>query len=158
MKVFDYKGQPRYFITQCTFNKKPLFTDEHLVKWLVDVLKIKSENFGFRIWAYCFMPEYLHLLIEGKCPDSDMKQFISSYKEYTDFHYKQKTEAALWQNYFYNRILRDEEGTINVAEDIFSNPVRKGLIDDYKQYKLLGSFELDVKHCLSLTNKNVIIQ
>ena len=144
VKKFDYRGQPRYLITQCTFNKKPLFEDGHLVRWLVDVLKIKSENFGFRIWAYCFMPEYLYLLIEGKSSDSDMKQFISSYKEYTGFHYKEKTEVVLWQIYFFERLLRNEEDVKSVAKYIFGEPARKGLVEDYRQYKFLGSFELDV--------------
>ncbi len=140
-EAVNYQGCHRYFITQCTFNKKPFFKDKHLVRWLIDVLKIKSENFGFRIWAYCFMPEYMYLLIEGKSSDSDMKQFISSYKEYTGFHYKEKTGILLWQTYFYKRLMRNEEDTLNVAKYIFGNPVRKGLVDDYKKYKFLGSFE-----------------
>ncbi len=144
LKDFNYKGCYRYFITLCTFDKKIIFIDETLVGWLIDVLKDKSTSFGFRIWAYCFMPDHLHLLIEGKSDDSDLKQFVSSYKQYTAFHYKKRYKRELWQINFYDHILRKGEDTINVANYIFNNPVRKGLNDEYRDYKFLGSFEFDV--------------
>ena len=103
LKDFDYKGCYRYFITLCTFNKKPLFNTIPVgqgvgrkvgqgfspaeaslkacptlndgcttVTWLIDILREKSNSFGFKIWAYCFMPDHLHLLIEGKEPDSEV--------------------------------------------------------------------------------------
>jgi putative transposase len=145
LKDFDYKGCYRYFITLCTFDKKTIFIDETLVSWLIDVLKEKSTSFGFRIWAYCFMPDHLHLLIEGKSNESDLKQFVSSYKQYTAFHYKKRYRRELWQINFYDHVLRKEEDTINVANYIFNNPVRKGLSNEYKDYEFLESFELDIK-------------
>jgi putative transposase len=143
LKGFDYKGSYRYFITLCTWDKKPLFTDDALSLSLVDILKEKSTSFGFKIWAWCFMPDHLHLLIEGEGFNSDMKRFISSYKQYTGFYYKKKKGSPLWQINFYEHVLRSEEDTVRVARYIFDNPVRKGLVEDYRQYKLLGSFEID---------------
>ena len=168
LKNFDYKGGYRYFITLCTFNKKPAFEDNILVNpalpfrlrkggvnWLIDVLREKSKSFGFKIWAYCFMPDHLHLLIEGKDSNSDMKQFISSYKQYTSYYHKKQTGlpvplarqtgTPLWQINFYEHVLRNEEDTMNVVYYIFGNPVRKGLVGDYRKYKFLGSFEFDIK-------------
>jgi putative transposase len=112
--------------------------------WLVDALREKSISYGFKVWAYCFMPDHLHLLIEGKDSDSDMRKFISSYKQYTSYYYKKETKVPLWQINFYEHVLRKEEDTLTVAYYIFNNPVRKGLVDDYRQYKFLGSFEFDV--------------
>ena len=148
LRNFDYKGCYLYFITLCTFDKRSTFNTTpdgcHTVNWLIDILSEKSKSFGFKIWAYCFMPDHLHLLIEGKDSDSDMKRFISSYKQYTGYHYKNKTGVSLWQINFYEHVLRKEEETMNVAHYIFGNPVRKGLVNDYRQYKLLGSFEFDI--------------
>ena len=145
LKNYDYSGCNRYFITICTYNKKPIFGDNSLVTWLISSLKEKSESFGFKIWTYCFMPDHLHLLIEGKELDSDMKQFISSYKQHTGFYYKKKTGQSLWQINFYEHVLRKEEDTINIAEYIMNNPVRKGLVDNYSEYNQIGSFEFDIK-------------
>jgi len=143
LKDFDYESCYRYFITLCTSGKKAIFPDDFLVNWLIDLLKEKSIFFRFRVWAYCFMPDHLHLLIEGENLNSDMKRFISSYKQHTAFHYKKKYGQELWQINFYDHILRKEEDTLSVAHYIFNNPVRKGLTVDYKDYKFLGSFEFD---------------
>ncbi len=95
LKCFDYKGCYRYFITLCTFNKQSLFENERLVNWLIQILKEKSKAFGFKIWAYCFMPSHLHLLIEGVYQDYDLKKFISDFKQYTSFYYKQQCKMKL---------------------------------------------------------------
>lgn len=90
------------------------------------------------------MPDHLHLLIEGVDSDSDMKKFISSYKQRTGFYYKKETGLRLWQINYYEHVLRREEETTTVAGYIFANPVRKGIVEDFAQYEFLGSFEFDI--------------
>ena len=144
LKDFGYKGFYRYFVTICTFDKKPIFTDSALVAWLIELLREKSKLFRFKVWAYCFMPDHLHLLIEGEHDDSDMRRFVSAYKQQAGFYYKKKRGSPLWQINYYEHVLRKEEDTKGVARYIFSNPMRKGLVEDFKDYKFLGSFEFDV--------------
>jgi putative transposase len=91
LRDFDYKGCFRYFVTICTHNKEWLFkNDRLLVELLTDILREKSNGFGFKVWAYCFMPDHIHLLIEGKDNNSDMRRFISTYKQSTGFFIKRK--------------------------------------------------------------------
>ena len=97
LKDFEYKGFYRYFVTICTFDKKPIFTDNTLVAWLIELLREKSKLIRFKVWAYCFMPDHLHLLIEGEHDDSDMRRFVSAYKQQAGFYYKKKTGLSLWQ-------------------------------------------------------------
>jgi putative transposase len=145
LRNFDYRGLFRYFVTICAYGKDRVFkNDLLLVSWLTEALREKSTSFGFRVWAYCFMPDHLHLLIEGKDNNSDMRRFLSAYKQSTGFCYKKKTGLRLWQVNDYEQVLRKEEDTTNVARYIFDNPVRKGLVDDFKKYKFLGSFEFDL--------------
>jgi putative transposase len=145
LKGFDYKGFFRYFVTICTYNKEWVFkNDLLLVEWLIDILREKSNAFGFKVWVYCFMPDHLHLLIEGKDNNSDMRRFISSYKQSTGFSYKKKTGQQLWQINYYEHVLRREEDTMNVVRYILNNPVRKELVVDFRKYKSLGSFEFDL--------------
>ena len=147
LKEFDYTGCYRYFITLGTHDKDSTFKNNpQVVEWLIDVLKEKSESHGFRVWAYCFMPDHLHLLIEGKDIHSDMRRFTSSYKQSTGFLFKKKMGVSLWQINYYEHVLRrEEEDTMEVVRYILGNPVRKGLVSDFWEYKFLGSFELDVK-------------
>ena len=39
LKGFEYKGSYQYFVTICTSDKKPLFTDSTLVAWLIELLR-----------------------------------------------------------------------------------------------------------------------
>ncbi len=144
LKCFDYKGCYRYSITLCTYNKQAFFRDEKLANWLIETLKKKSRVFGFKVWAYCFMPNHLHLLIEGENDNSDLMKFISDYKQYTSYYYKEQSKKKLWQTNFYEHILRKEEQTTKVANYIFNNPVRKELVRDFMEYQFLGSFEFDI--------------
>ena len=111
---------------------------------MVSILCEKSALFEFKIWVYCFMPDHLHLLIEGEADHSDMKRFISSYKQHTSFYHKKKTGMKLWQTNFYEHILRKEEDTMAVVRYILENPVRKGLVDNFNNYPFSGSFVFDI--------------
>ncbi len=95
LKHFGYKGFYRYFVTMCTYDKKAIFTNSSVVAYLFDVLRTQSKAYGFKIWAYCFMPDHLHLLIEGEKSDSDMKKFISSYKQQTGYYYEKENRSRL---------------------------------------------------------------
>jgi len=103
------------------------------------------------------MPDHLHLLLEGVSPESDLKKFISSYKQYAGYHYKmdvaqgfspaQRTQLKLWQPSYYDHILRKDEDILDIARYILDNPVRKKLVKRFQDYKFLGSFELDIERC-----------
>jgi putative transposase len=144
LKQFNYMGTYRYFVTLCAYNKESVFNDDSLVLVLLSLLREKAGIFRFGVWAYCFMPDHLHLLVEGFDDDSDFRKFISSFKQYSGFIYKKRCGLRLWQTNYYEHVLRREENTNTVAKYIFNNPVRKGMVEDYKKYALLGSFEFDV--------------
>ncbi|MBE0434046.1 transposase, partial [candidate division WOR-3 bacterium] len=144
LKEFSYKGPHRYFVTLCTYNKENVFYGKYSVSCLLDSLRAKSRTFRFKVWAYCFMPDHLHLLVEGSDDSSNFRKFISSFKQDTGFSYKKRSGLRLWQTNYYEHVLRNEEYTDAVAKYIFNNPVRKGLVEDYRKYALLGSFEFDV--------------
>ncbi|MCX5727197.1 MAG: transposase [Candidatus Saganbacteria bacterium] len=145
LKDFEYKGYYRYFVTICISDKKTIFTNKSVVANVVKFLNDLSRNFNFLVWAYCFMPDHLHLLLEGTSDDSNLKKFISMFKQKTGFWYQQKFGIRLWQINYYEHVLRKEEDIKEVASYIFANPVRKGLVENYKDYPFLGSFEFDVK-------------
>jgi len=87
------------------------------------------------------MPDHLHLLIEGKAENADMKKFVSVFKQRTAFWFNHRYDAKLWQPSYYDRVLRSDEVVSIVARYIFENPVRKGIAVDYLQYPYSGSFE-----------------
>lgn len=123
----------------------PVFTEENIVKESLKLIKNISLNYGFSIWAYCFMPEHLHLLIEGKKEDSNLKKFVPMLKQKTSYMYKKTTGGKLWQENYYEHVLRNDEDVKSVARYILENPVRKKLANDFTNYPFSGSLVFDIK-------------
>ncbi len=48
----------------------------------------------------------------------------------------------VWQRSFFDHALRDEESLEAVARYIVSNPVRAGLVEDWRDYPFVGSMTL----------------
>lgn len=88
------------------------------------------------------MPDHLHLLVEGIDGNSDFKKFISMIKQKSAFWFQTNYKKKLWQDNYYEHVLRKEEATKEIILYIFGNPVRKGTVKQYTDYPFLGSFEL----------------
>jgi putative transposase len=80
------------------------------------------------------------MLVEGD-EGSDLKEFVRLFKSRSSYFYKRLTGAPLWQDSYYDRILRKYEDSRKVAEYIINNPVRRGLVINALQYPYSGSFE-----------------
>jgi putative transposase len=123
----------------CTESRRPIFTDARAVELVLKHFLQQAGEQGFAILAYCFMPDHVHLLIQGLRADSDCKRFISRAKQFSGFYYKQRHKRQLWQRYGYERVVRDDEATIDVARYILANPLRAGLVKDVREYRFTGS-------------------
>ncbi|HBL52491.1 MAG TPA: hypothetical protein DDZ34_00090 [Syntrophaceae bacterium] len=152
LKNFDYIGRYRYFITICADRRKNIFEENNaLVEVLLDILAASGGMHRFTIWAYCFMPDHLHFLAEGGKEDADLKKFIKDYKQKTGYQYTKRKSMnghKLWQPGYYEHVLRETEDTDAVLRYILENPVRKGLVAHYLDYRYSGSLAMDVRNIL----------
>jgi len=89
------------------------------------------------------MPDHVHLLIEGKKSNADMKVFVALFKQRTAYWFKRIHGVQLWEANYYEHVLRNDEATRAVARYIIENPVRKGMVEDYSKYPYSGSFEVE---------------
>jgi REP element-mobilizing transposase RayT len=84
------------------------------------------------------MPDHAHVLLHGTSPSSVLLRFVQRFKQLTGFHYKQQEGWQLWQQSFFDRLLRRDEDRRAVASYIFSNPVEAGIVDSARDYQYLG--------------------
>jgi putative transposase len=80
------------------------------------------------IIAYCFMPDHLHMLVEGTRPDSDGRRFFSLAKQYSGYMHAKLHGGRLWQRYGYEHVVRSDQTSRAVSRYILENPVRAGLV------------------------------
>ena len=143
IKDFPYTGVFAYFITICTCKKQLYFNDAAIVNNIILTLKSEAERSDFDIYAYCFMPDHLHLLLIDR-EGSGLTGFIKTFKQKSGYYFKQGTGLILWQKSYYDHVIRKKENLNNIASYVFNNPVRKKLVDDFIKYPFLGSMVFDV--------------
>jgi putative transposase len=139
LENFDYRGSYAYSVTCSTEQKKPYFKQEAIVDNILLILKETSIETEFDIYAYCFMPDHLHLLLVGT-EDSSLHRFMKLFKQRSSFFFRKAYDNSLWQRSYYDHVIRKEETLNDIILYIFNNPVRKGLVTDYKDYTFSGSF------------------
>jgi putative transposase len=152
LKGFNYVGLHRYSLTFCTDGRRRVFTDAPTVELVVQQLLRAASEQKFSVIAYCFMPDHLHLLIEGTSDNSDGKRFIKAFKQYSGYYYSQKRHEALWQRNGFEHVLRDDEVTAEVVKYILRNPVRAGLAATIEDYPFVGSQVYELKDLISSTS------
>ena len=112
-----------------------------------------SRECSFAVMTYTFMPDHLHLLVEGRSHASDGRAYINLLKQYSSFYYKQAYGRKPWQRYVYDHVLRDDEKTLVVARYILENPVRARLVQRIEDYPYCGSLEYPLEALLDWIRK-----
>ena len=143
LQCFGYTGFYRYFLTFCTHFRWKVFTNPRTVALVREQILSAARAKQFAILAYVFMPDHVHLLVEGKTDDADLKGFASLAKQKSAFAYSRSYRLRLWQPSYHDRVIRDEECTWDVIRYIIDNPLRAGLVRDITAYPFLGSSVFD---------------
>jgi REP element-mobilizing transposase RayT len=106
---FSYVGVHRYFLTFCTFDRRCVLSDAETAEMVRTQLRRSSEDHGIAVSAYCAMPDHIHLLAAGLTDQSNVKHFIERSKQHTGFAFKHQTGERLWQEGYYDHVLREED-------------------------------------------------
>jgi putative transposase len=139
LRHFNYIGIYRYFLTFCTHERRPYFlVADHVAPVREQFLRTAREA-GFALIVYCFMPDHVHLLVEGRREDADLRRFIKASKQYSGFDFQQRRQERLWQRYGYERVLRGDEATPDVVRYTLANPVRRAIVASPEEYAFWGS-------------------
>ncbi|HMD84579.1 MAG TPA: transposase [Terriglobia bacterium] len=126
---YCYRGRQWYFITACTGLGHAHFSSGPLVGLLLDLLRTQCSSCSFNIYAYCFMPNHVHLELVGLSDNSDVIALLHDFKGNATSQVRTLSIRSLWEKGFYDHVRRDDDDHNAVAWYIFNNPVRKGLVD-----------------------------
>ena len=82
LRTFDYLGFHRYFLTFCTADRHEAFRTDAVVDPVLSHILRSASDEAFAVVAYCFMPDHLHLLVEGQAENSVMRAFVRRAKQF----------------------------------------------------------------------------
>jgi putative transposase len=142
----SYRGQRAYFLTLCTAQRRKIFTDSKLVNALLFALREKCSCHFFNLYAFCFMPDHLHLVVTGKNDLADLVPLVRAFKGASTSVARKMHLINLWQKGYYDHALRDGESLDQAAWYIFLNPVRAGLVERAEEWPYSGSFQFEWKN------------
>jgi putative transposase len=136
---FDYVGRYRYFLTFCTFERRKAFSDPIAATCVLTQFRRTAQTSAFVILAYCVMPDHVHLLVEGMTSSADLTRFVKRLKQSSGQIYARGAKQRLWQEGYYERVLRPTDDAKALARYIVTNPVRAGLARGLADYPHIGS-------------------
>ena len=126
-------------VTVAVRHRRPVFASPTLAQAAVDVLRTHAGKTGVSVHGYCVMPDHVHLVIEPS-PGCDITTFIGQFKNLAQrAAWKHGVAGAFWQQSFWDHFLRAAEQVERVLEYVLSNPVRRGLVEQWRDYPFSGS-------------------
>jgi putative transposase len=139
LENYNYsRNEAVYFLTLCTHGKQAYFHKHQVAQYIADEIKHRAYNTGeIIIFAYCIMPDHLHLLFKlnneyGKT----LQTWIAAFKRYTARLLNQlENITPLWQKNFYEHVVRTDESMKEIAKYIIYNPIRKNMVSDWQEYR-----------------------
>jgi len=144
-----YIGQNWYFITLNAEDGQPVVGEGPVVSVLLDTLRAACVKHAFDIYAYCFMPDHVHIEPVGLASKSDLIEFMRTWKGTSTVPLRRLGLNDPFQKGFYDHILRPDDNPDAVAWYIFNNPVRRGLVKDPRDWPYSGSWMFDWKKAVA---------
>ena len=134
LKKEIYSNQSQIFsITICTKDRRPIFGKELWAKKIIETFETKPFRKNMESYAYCLMPDHLHLLVSPK--NGNLIDFIRRWKSYTaNLLNKSGRDGSCWQRGFYDHALRKDDDILTTAEYIVHNPVRQHIAKHWREY------------------------
>ena len=120
-------GYPHH-ITQRGNYRQTVFTEEADYLRYLELLASFAPKYGLDVWAYCLMPNHIHLVGVPNRQESLSRTFNTVHMLYAQhFNRQRKTTGHLWQGRFYSCVL-DERHLYAAVRYVELNPVRSGMV------------------------------
>jgi REP element-mobilizing transposase RayT len=77
-------------------------------------------------------------------------------KQRAGYAYKKRGGERLWQQGYFERVLRDDADARSYARYIVTNPVRAGLVSNAAEYDFTGTTEWTIEELTSVAIDEVV--
>lgn len=120
-------GLPHH-VTQRGNRREKTFLEESDYALYLDLLCESSARARTEVWAYCLMPNHVHIILVPSDEDGLRRTFADLHRRYTGFiNARARTTGHLWQGRF-GSVVMDETHLKNAVRYVTLNPVRARLV------------------------------
>lgn len=123
-----------YFITIVTRNRIRIFNNEITANIVINTLNWLEQNKRINLESFVIMPDHVHFVAQLK--DSTLSKLIHSLKSYSanEINKSIKRKGPVWDRGYFERGIRNEKSLIEIIKYCLHNPIRKGMVEDFKDY------------------------
>lgn len=124
-----------YHVMLRGINGQPIFDEEEDRYRLLSTFYRYKRVSGFQLFAYCFMENHIHLLIQEN--EETISQVVKRVSASYVYWYNRKYERSgyLFQGRFLSEVVENDSYFLTVLRYIHQNPVKAGLqkrVEDYQ--------------------------
>ena len=133
-----YTTNPTHFLTFCPSERKPILASQELHDAFV---KFCQQALQRSIFAgrYVLMPDHLHLFVKFSDEEFDVSMWVKNLKNFLSKKLREMgIVAPHWQKDFFDHVLRSEESYSEKWLYMVENPVRAGLVKEWKDWPYQG--------------------
>ncbi len=145
-----YHGHICASFTACIREHSPLFTADEVVTNFVDILDWARERNDCVVLLYCFMPDHLHVVVQGISEHADLYKMMVNFKQKSGFFLRSNRTNYRWQKDFYDSILRTDQQLAQHLRYVAENPVRRGLVAHWQDYPYTAPLGVPLQHVIEI--------
>src|SRR3990172_7401077 len=122
-------GYPHH-VTQRGNRRQATFFDDDDYQAYRDLMAEWCRRCGVRVWAYCLMPNHVHLIAVPGSPEALRQAVGEAHRRYTRLvNFREGWRGHLWQGRFASFVM-DEGHLLAAARYVERSPVRAGLVTE----------------------------
>jgi putative transposase len=135
LRGFDYTTVYSVFVTMCTKDRVAYFRDSTTALAAKRSILAQREAGLYWLYAYCIMPDHVHLYIKNRGL-RHLSRIIAGLK--VDTCRRAIGRRLTWQRGYWDEIIRGFQAPAEVVKYVLDNPVRAGLVEDFRDYPFQG--------------------
>jgi REP-associated tyrosine transposase len=133
----SYEGARTYFVTILTRQRRRHFARADVVELAAREVTRAATQTRFDLVIACYMPDHLHLVVEGRTSSANLLLFLKTAKQFSAFYVKRRFDLVLWARGYHDRIIREDEDVGRYVRYVWNNPVNARLVEHADAYPLL---------------------
>ena len=115
-------GYPHHVTQRGNRRQKTFFCDDDY-RYYLELLSDAAVNFGASVWAYCLMPNHVHLVVVPRDEDGLRRLLGEAHRRYTrHINFREGWRGHLWQERFHSFVM-DEQYLLATVRYVERNPV-----------------------------------
>jgi putative transposase len=139
---------PVYFVTTCTRRRARLLDNPAAHAICVESWETGRRHHGWHVGRYMVMPDHVHFFCVPEPDAKPLAVFVGKWKEWTAkfLHRRCGVEMPLWQEEFFDHLLRSQESHAQKWDYVRENPVRARLAlqsDDWPHQGCLTDLRIE---------------